>query len=757
MSHPKRNLIFSLLLALLIALATGSVLAQTRTTETVIIGFIGYANGAQAARDNQLYQAAVLAAEQINAGNDDDIPGIDGPNNRRYELSILYYAADTADEVQDALNDAVNDGAVAVIGLHDRRFTQAVVDGGTPQVAVLSAAPDGRTGTRVYRLAADYDAWARAAADYLTNERRFSRVAAVTVDTSASTQAATTFKRALRSGVLVADLVSPADEDDFLSDARAIRDARVEAVLAWVLPAQMPALLDALEAVGWSGTVIYAGSDASVEIVSGRAEIIRLTGWSAAAYDATSEAFVLDYLARWGGDVPDSSAAYYDAVYLLANALSRAGTTPSSLANQLSSASATGGVQGTYSRAQTDAVMLVQVADDAQTEVGRYASNTCINCLDTWWADTTTSSASSRQTFNIGLIATSSGVATASGQHIEQAARLAIREINDAGGVLRSSTRYTLNLTVYDATTTSEASTAFQQAVSDGMQIIIGPDYNAHILPNLNAASNAGVVQLVSATSPQITVNDANDIVFQLRATDETLAAAAATYLVEVRDLTRLVLVAARTDYGLDSARVFTDTVDASDDGEVVLRLEHEVDLGEYGALAERIVSSGAQAVAVWSPQPIASGLLTELDALGWDGLFMYGYLTPEFTAQITDVGVEVIGPVTWWASVEDWATQSFVSRYSARYASVPNPQSAAYYDAIYLIATALEKSGSTTSNLRSWLNGLSAFNGVQGPYSPNTYDTGELTRAVTLVRADAGAVHAVARYDGTTCRTGCR
>ncbi|NWG16191.1 MAG: ABC transporter substrate-binding protein [Chloroflexi bacterium] len=758
MNRFKRTI--GLAAALLSLLVIVPVAAQS-SFEMLTIGFIGASEGQSAEFDRQLYQAAVLAAEQINAGDDDDAAGVRGPGDS-YQLEVVYYEADTPAEALDAYYKAVDEGAVAVLGPHHAEWLTAITDDGTPDVAIITGLPEAEKSSRVLRAAADYETWAEAAADYLENARAFTKIAVVTSDTGAAADAVKSFKKAVDDDLLVVELTNDAGESNFDDDARAIRDAQAEAVFAWMLDAQTTELLAALERVGWDGVVLAAGVDQDFldttdEALPELMKVLGLVGWTPTAYDAASRSFVLDYEEQWRETPPEAAAAYYDAVYMIAVALSKAGDKPSSVATRLSGLDDFEGVQGVYDDGVTEALRIVQVgADGGLIEAARYNDGECMNCSDTRRVDTTAKNTSQSAMFNIGLITAGSGSAQDIGENIEQAVRLALREINNAGGVVRSSTRYTLNLKVYTATTADEARIAFQEAVADGMNIVIGPDANAQILADLNAAANAGLVQLVSATSSQIALTDVNDMVFQLRATDDTLAATAANYLLDVRGLERLAFVAVQTDYGLDSADTFADVVSASDDGELALRLEHAVGETDFSSLAEKIAGADVEAVAVWSTSSAASGLLAALDDLGWDGVFVYGYLTPDFAAQAAGSSIEVIGPAGWWASGLDWASQDFVARFNERYDSQPLPQSAAYYDAVYLIAAALEDAGSSSSSIQSWLSKLDSFTGVQGVYHPEVYDTGELTRAVMMLGVGADGVYEIARYDDLTCQVGC-
>ncbi|HEX2622894.1 MAG TPA: ABC transporter substrate-binding protein, partial [Phototrophicaceae bacterium] len=456
---------------------------------------------------------------------------------------------------------------------------------------------------------------------------------------------------------------------------------------------------------------------------------------------------------------------------MIGTAITTAGDSVASIKTELANNSGYDGVQGIYNKTATNAVMLIQAQSNGQLlEAARYDSDTagatsagatvCQNCPDLWWADTSDQTIDTSNTFKIGLITTTDGPAASTGDNIEQAARMAVREINDAGGVIGSdNVRYTLVLTTYAATTADEASTVFDQAVQDGMQLIMGPDFNAQILNNLYAAQTASIPQFVSATNSQITADEPANYVFQIRANDTTLVNAAADYLLNVRDLTRFASVAARTDYGLNAIDTFNETVVNSDDGQLVLRLEHDVDAEEadFATLASQISDANVEAVVIWSTQPAAASLLNELAKLNWSGTVVYGYLTPDFATSLTlSDSIEVLGPVNWWDTAGDWASRDFTTRYSERYGEAPTSQSAAYYDGIYLIAKAVAATGIDASQLQTWLMDLESFNGVQGSYTPNTYANGELTRAVEIVQAIGQQIIEIARYDGVTCRAYC-
>jgi branched-chain amino acid transport system substrate-binding protein len=391
-------------------------------------------------------------------------------------------------------------------------------------------------------------------------------------------------------------------------------------------------------------------------------------------------------------------------------------------------------------------------------EAARYANGSCTTCTDLNYANTTDTKVSKRETLNVALIGTLSGTAQATGQAALHGAQLAIREINDKGGIIGSNnTRYTFVLITYDVSTPSAAADAVKKAKDAGAAIILGPDYNGQILPSITQASSQSIAQLVSATSADVTATDTADYVFGLRTNDEQLSKAALKYLLDERSLTRFATFAVRTDYGLNTINAVKDQIKASDDGQVVASVDHNLDQADYAAYAKELTAANPEVIVAWTTQPAFKGLLDAIGKTGWKGTVVYGYLTADYAKTLTvPANVELIGAVSWWDSAQDWASVDFVNRYTSYYGTAPLIQSAVYYDAIHMIAHGVKESGAKASDLRSWINKQTSFKGVQGAYTPSTYGDGELSRAVLLLRVSKGGISEIARYNDGACWVNC-
>lgn len=757
----KRLFFIAILLTLSLGI-TGISMAQTTSADILRIAYIGESTRTTS-HDYAFYEAALLAAADINAPDDEDDGGVLDRDDNRYIFEIVYYEATTSSDAIEAYEDALDDDAIAIL-THSSTVLSAIRAQGTPAVPILTGSPDAVVDTTTpnrFRLTAGYADYSLAAADYLIEERKIERVAAVTNNTSVALDNADVFADAAGDS-LIAHLTHEPNERDFSAVVRTLRQESVEAIYVWTLGEQMTMLLEALEDSNWDGLIVYGGiSQAFVEQAGQLGEgLYGITPWSVSGYDSASRSFSRDYQVQTSASPSELAAAYYDAINLIAEAVS-ASTNGLQIREYLQGTTDFSGVQGDYDGGSTDGVRVFQVRDGLLNEAGRYTAGECVSCPDLWTADTSDDSATNRATFNIAVIAPQDGIGESTGDNMLAAAQLAAREINERGGIIGpNDTRYTLNVRVYAAGDADEASSAITSALTDGMQAIVGPDANGQILSSLYEPESASTPLLTTAGYTRITADEPGDYVFQLRSTDDTLAASAADYVVEQLGYTRLATVAVRTDYGLDAARAFRGTATRSSEVEVIAELEHEVSADVQVTaeqLASAILTANVEVVSLWTTQPQAAALLRALDDAGWQGVAVYGYFTDSFAASLADLSeVEVLAPVTWWSASEDWASREFVSRYQGRYGELPLSQSANYYDAIYLLASALADVGGDSDRIQSWLLDQETFAGVTGLYQPASYGDGEMSRAVTLLNISGSGIEAVASYDDGLCWLGC-
>lgn len=740
-------------LILLLALLSSLPAAAQSDTELVEVVFIAASGGAaRGTLDDAAYSAAQAAAAEL-ASEADSIEAADGTT---YEIEVILVRAADGDEALEAYQDAVDDGAAAVLASTSSVIQDALLDRANLPIPVLYTALDDENPAGALKLTPDLQAQIAAAADYLTDERGVESIAVLNADTVDAEDGADDFERIVGTDTVVLRAVHAADETDFEDVAREVRESGAGAAFIWTLDAPGRTLLRALDEVGWDGLIVYMGVDDT--FMEGAPEpdafggLYTPHGWRPEAANSATREF-LAVMAGAGKAADAESGAYYDMIALVADSLRRTETvTRTSLGGANLE-----GAQGEYVNGRPTHVLLFQTEVVPESgyrlwEAARYVSGACLTCPDTFVSDTTETDAARDALFTIALLADQTGMTAETGRHAQQAMELAIREINDSGGVIGpQNVRYALRLTTYNVPDPTSAPAAFQQALAQGANVILGPDANSAVVPTALAADISGIPQISTATG--LTSASLNTVQYlkQGRSNDQTRARAAVTFVTEEREQTAIALIVARTDWGLNVQSAVRESIRSTDEGELVLSLEHGTEQPDLSVFYDQIAESGAEAILVWSIPSSLISLLDALEAHGWQGTVVYGYAIPELL-DATNIpvppNIDLLIPVGWWPTTTHWAGREFAQDYTTLFDEQPIEQTAAYYDAVHLVRRALEAVGPAPAALRDYLSEDALFYGAQGEYQPAEYGTGELTQAVQILSiGEQLGIAPVARY----------
>jgi branched-chain amino acid transport system substrate-binding protein len=145
-----------------------------------------------------------------------------------------------------------------------------------------------------------------------------------------------------------------------------------------------------------------------------------------------------------------------------------------------------------------------------------------------------------------------------------------------------------------------------------------------------------------------------------------------------------------------------------------VTLLEFDVRDPEPGALAARLVGTGARAVLVLAPAGAAGRLVAELRGRGFDGAVIGGAtLALEAFRRAAGPSAEgVLVPRLWQPSPE-W--DSFARMYENRWGEPPDYAAAQSYDAVRLTAEAVGRAGLNRARVDDALRALAPWRGVTG------------------------------------------
>ena len=301
---------------------------------------------------------------------------------------------------------------------------------------------------------------------------------------------------------------------------------------------------------------------------------------------------------------------------------------------------------------------------------------------------------SSVSVFKVGTIGPLSGDAAIYGQAVANGAKIAVDEINAAGGAIQ------FELQSQDDEADGEKSVnAYNTLMDWGMQVMVGPTTTGASIA-VSAQANADRTFMLTPSASSVDVIDGTDNVFQVCFTDPNQGVASADYI-SANMAGAKVAVIYRNDDAYSQGIRDTFVSEAADKGlEVVYEGTFTADTAtDFSVQLTGAQSAGADTVFLPIYYQPASVILNQANAMGYEPTFfgvdgMDGILTMEgFDTSLAE-GVMLLTPFS--ADAEDARTQTFVKAYQDQFGETPNQFAADAYDAVYIYAAALEAAGCT-------------------------------------------------------------
>ncbi len=339
------------------------------------------------------------------------------------------------------------------------------------------------------------------------------------------------------------------------------------------------------------------------------------------------------------------------------------------------------------------------------------------------------------ETIKIGFFMSVTGRDASFGEASLRGARLAIDELNAAGGVLGRP----LALVVEDnRSVAGESATAAKKLLArDRVVALIGECSSARTLEAVPIAQAAGVPLITpAATNPKVT--QGGDAIFRVCFIDSFQGEVLASYARRRLGVQRAaLLIDSGSPYSVDLAEFFAKTFVALG-GEVVGTQRYTGADTDFRAQLTALRGTRPDvlflpgyyvAAGLVARQAVELGLTAKL--LGGDG-----FEAP----QLLEIGGDALEGacyVTHFAAENaDVTSRRFVEAFRARHGVVPNGLSALTYDAVKLVADAIARAGTTEkAALRRSLASTRDFPGVTGRTTLNASRDADKDAAIISVR----------------------
>ncbi len=305
----------------------------------------------------------------------------------------------------------------------------------------------------------------------------------------------------------------------------------------------------------------------------------------------------------------------------------------------------------------------------------------------------------SGEAFKIGAIGPATGSAAVYGLAVKNGADLAIKEINEAGGIAG----YQIEYNFQDDECDNEKSVNAYNTLKDwGMQMLVGTTTSGCCIAVAAESANDNMFQLTPSGSSVDCINN-NDNVYQVCFTDPNQGIGAAQYIGTNGVAEKVAVIYDSSD--VYSSGIYEKFVQeaANQPFEIVAAEAFTTDnKTDFSVQLQKAKDAGAELIFLPIYYTEASLILTQANAMGYEPKFfgcdgLDGILNVENFDTALAEGVMLLTPFA--ADAEDDATKSFVSAYEAAYGDTPNQFAADAYDAVYILKAAVEASGVTPAD----------------------------------------------------------
>lgn len=306
----------------------------------------------------------------------------------------------------------------------------------------------------------------------------------------------------------------------------------------------------------------------------------------------------------------------------------------------------------------------------------------------------------------IGLIEELTGSMPAVGKSGETAAKLAVKKINEAGGIEVGGKKYPVELVVEDSAADPKKAAAAATALIEEEDVlaIVGPNSSSNAVAAADVANEAGVLLIAPwSTNPTTTIDEKTgkpkETVYRACFTDYFESEALGNFVWDkLNAKTAAVLYDDSTAVLKNQAQLFQKSFEAKG-GKVVATETFKSGAKDYSAQLDRIKAAAPDILFLPSYYTDVAAQVGQARARGITATFIGSdaWSTPDL---IKTAGANVEGSYLFnHYSSESPAplTQDFVKAYQAEYNSAPDDVAALTYDSFSLLSEALYNGGALT------------------------------------------------------------
>ena len=290
----------------------------------------------------------------------------------------------------------------------------------------------------------------------------------------------------------------------------------------------------------------------------------------------------------------------------------------------------------------------------------------------------------------VGLVELSGSGATA-GTNFDNGVRLAVKEINAAGGLNGRKIEYVSHDT---QTNPGVAKALAQKAIDEGSYVVIGPVFSGSILVSMNETRRAEVPNIVGGEAAAIT-QQGNAFVFRSSFTQVAAMPKVVRYIKDYLKAKTVAILYANSDFGKGGRDVVMKELEAAG-VKVVADISSDVPQVDFSGPVLKAKQSNADVLFVYLHEEESARALRELRKQGYDKPIVgETTLVNEKVVELAgDAANGVVAHVGLTADAPNATVQGFAKRYEADYKSRPDHNAMKGYTGMWAVKATQDKLG---------------------------------------------------------------
>jgi branched-chain amino acid transport system substrate-binding protein len=320
--------------------------------------------------------------------------------------------------------------------------------------------------------------------------------------------------------------------------------------------------------------------------------------------------------------------------------------------------------------------------------------------------------------YRVGAVIPLSGAAETYGRNVQNGLMLALEEINAAGGVKGKKLDVLME---NDETNEQTAVQKAEQLIGNGIPVIIGG-----VTSNLALAlapvgdKKKTVILSPTATSPKLT--GISPYFFRNFPSDTREGRVMAEYAVRRMKIRNVAILYVDKEYGQGLTQIFKNRFQELG-GRVAYEKPYAEGTTDFAANVKEIKDSGADSVYLPGYYTEIAAILNELkkQEVNLKILSVQGMATPMFLEIAADAAEGVVYPQPPYdPESQEPSIQKFVQAYRQKFPTKPDVDAAFAYDALWVVAKAIDKCETYPTDLRAKIADTS-HHGLTGEISFNS------------------------------------